>query len=217
VFEVIHPDTLSKALPGPVRSEGKISPRKNNQPTDPVVARKRLFVGLGLVLLMALIFSDPTERVKTFRERAKIDINPETEANKNVKKDDVKWALSDVVPNYKEDARGGDAEVFFKAGVRELQSKNFRRALTSFDTALAVDPNHDLAKVYKEITRKEFDKEVDLAIKAAIRARKALRYKEARMHYQTVLRYMSGDKLNVKYVEAEEALKLLDKIEHEGI
>jgi predicted ATPase len=49
---------------------------------------------------------------------------------------------------------------------------------------------------------------------AGLRAKKSLRYKEARMHYENIIRYLEGNSEDKMYVEAQEALKELDKDEN---
>lgn len=204
---LLEAQTADGAIP---RIETKAAPAAP-KPQDNV-AKNRLIVGAGIVVIILLIFSGTEGRIKTFRERARIDLSPE-EGPKKAGKKESKDALSDVIPNYLADAKNPDSEVFFRAGVRELQNKNFRRALTNFDTALSVDPNHDLAKVYKELTKREFDKEVQLQLSAAVQARKSGRIREARMHYETAMNYLQGDRDNPKFVETELALEALGRLE----
>lgn len=237
------------------------------------VSRNKLLVGLGLLLILLAIFSEPEGRIKTFRERSKIEIAPEIEKKQNQNDDAVEAArrkaraaaqqaelaaqkveraintkdpekaievareaaqlaskaveavdqaesarkiaapISELGNGQLNGEATPDADVFYRAGMRELQNKNFRRALTNFDTALSVNPDHDLAKVYKEITKRQFEKDVDAAMKAAIRAKRSLRYREARMNYETVLRFLEGDRDNLKYVEAQEAINELNRID----
>lgn len=113
-------------------------------------------------------------------------------------------ALAGYVPNYYADTpQRKDAEIFFRNGVREMQNKNFRRAFTAFETALTVDSTHDLAKIYLKSAKKEMMAELLETSSAGLRAKKALRYKEARMHYSNVVRYLEGESGTSDYIENE--------------
>lgn len=108
-----------------------------------------------------------------------------------------------------------DANRFFKDGMREYRNKNYRRAIIAFETALTVDPSHNMAKLYLKSTTHDFEREIKDTFKAAVKAQKALRFSEARMHYENVLRYLENDKRNEMYVRSEEAIKNIEKAEAE--
>jgi hypothetical protein len=77
--------------------------------------------------------------------------------------------------------------------VRELQNKNYRRAFTAFDTALTVDPTHELAKIYLKSAKMELLSELWSTQRAGLQAKASLRYKEARMHFENIIRYLDGE------------------------
>ncbi len=89
-----------------------------------------------------------------------------------------------------------DAEIFFRNGVRELQNRNYRRAFTAFDTALTVDPTHELAKIYLKSAKMELLSELWSTQLAGLRAKASLRYKEARMHFENIVRYLENESGN---------------------
>jgi tetratricopeptide (TPR) repeat protein len=168
---------------------------------------------------------------KTIRENAKLEPG-ETESKGPPKKKktqkEIQEALKEYIPNYALDTQQRkDAEIFFRTGVRELQNKNFRRAFTAFETALTVDPTHELAKIYLKSAKMEMLSELESITGAALRAKKALRYKESRMHYDNVLRYLEGEagnnqfmdnesnkKIKKMFDDAQAAIKELDKEEN---
>ncbi len=119
-----------------------------------------------------------------------------------------------------------DAEIFFRNGVRELQNRNYRRAFTAFDTALTVDPSHELAKVYLKSAKMELLSELWATQVAGLRAKAALRYKEGRMHFENIVRYLDNEtgsnssmeneankELRELYSDAKKELEELDKLE----
>lgn len=194
------------------------------------VQKKRTLIiaGLGLLVVIAYLSED----TKTIKENARLPQEEEEseKPKKKLKKDDLAKAIAEYVPNYKLDTQQRkDAEVFFRNGVRELQNKNYRRAFTAFDTALTVDPSHDLAKIYLKTAKKEMLAELKQTSAAGLIAKKSLRYKEARMHFRNVIRYLEGETGDTRamendtnkdmrelYDKAKEVLKDIDKEESGG-
>lgn len=107
-------------------------------------------------------------------------------------------------------AQRKDSEIFFRNGVRELQNRNYRRAFTAFDTALTVDPSHELAKIYLKSAKMELLSELWATQVAGLRARAALRYKESRMHFENIVRYLDDATSNNSSMENEANKELRD-------
>lgn len=157
------------------------------------LGRKRMIVYVLLFFVAYFVFFSDEEGVKTIRENAKIEPSEDEAPKKKLSKKDLKDAIAEFVPDYTLDTQQRkDAEVFFRSGVREIQNKNYKRAVTAFETALTVDPTHDLAKIYLKSAKKDMEADVKSTAAAAVRARKSLRFKEARMHYQNIVRYLEG-------------------------
>jgi pSer/pThr/pTyr-binding forkhead associated (FHA) protein len=161
------------------------------------------------------------ERLKIQMEKSESSIEQNQKKIKNLRKEieksqkEIEDALAGYVPNYQADTpQRKDAEIFFRNGVREMQNKNFRRAFTAFETALTVDSSHDLAKIYLKSAKKEMMAELLETSAAGLRSKKALRYKEARMHYSNIIRYLEGESGTSDYMENEsnkELKKLLEE------
>ncbi|MGZ3711290.1 MAG: hypothetical protein ACXVBE_06015 [Bdellovibrionota bacterium] len=212
-----------------VPNSGQAAPAKPTvDPKAKAVKSKRtmIFGVIGLLVFLAYM----TDENKTVRENAHLPMEePETvnPSKKKLKKDDLAKAVAEYVPNYAIDTQQRrDSEIFFRNGVRELQNKNYRRAFTAFDTALTVDPTHDLAKIYLKTAKKELLAELKSMNAAGLIARKSLRNKEARMHFENVIRYLEGEtgdtramendtnkEMRELYDKAKDALKELDKEE----
>ncbi|MCO5143530.1 MAG: FHA domain-containing protein [Oligoflexia bacterium] len=178
------------------------------------VEKKRVLVygALG-VIVMILYFSEETQ---TNRESKKIESQDEApQPKKKLKKKEIEDALSAYMPNYSLDTQQRkDAEIFFRSGVREMQNKNYRRAFTAFETALTVDPTHEMAKIYLKSAKIEMEDELKSTSAAALRAKKALRFKEARMHYENIIRYLEGETGTTNKMENEtnkEMVKIYDE------
>lgn len=211
-----------KTAPAPGASPG-VSALPGEEKKKKEVDKKRLFVYLILFFVVYLAFFSEEGRIETFRERAKIQAPEDEQPKKPLSKKDIKDAIADFIPDYSLDTQQRkDAEVFFRSGVRELQNKNYRRAITAFQTAITVDGDHSLAKIYLKTANKEMQTEIRNIARAALRAKKSLRYKEARMHYENIIRYLGGDignnilenEMSKIYKKAQEELELLDKEEN---
>jgi len=135
-------------------------------------------------------------------------------------------ALIDSAATVGDKAQRKDSEIFFRNGVRELQNRNYRRAFTAFDTALTVDPTNELAKVYLKSAKMELLSELWSTQVAGLRAKSSLRYKEARMHFENIIRYLDNEsggnssmeneankELRDLYEDAKKEIVELDKLE----
>jgi pSer/pThr/pTyr-binding forkhead associated (FHA) protein len=138
-------------------------------------------------------------------------------------------ALIDENSEVGDKAQRKDADIFYRNGVRELQNKNYRRAFTAFETALTVDPQHELAKIYLKSAKMELLSELWSTQVAGLRAKASLRYKESRMHFENIVRYMenenggasnmegeSNKELKELYDDAKKELADLDALESKG-
>ena len=158
--------------------------------------KKRTFIFIGLFFLAFMLYFGSDEG-KTIREMAQIEqSDPEVKAKpkKKMKKEEIAEAIAEYTPSYNLDTQQRkDAEIFFRNGVRELANNNYRRAFTAFETALTVDPSHELAKIYLKTAKIEMINELKSMNAAALQAQKSLRYREARMHYNNIIRYLEGE------------------------
>jgi pSer/pThr/pTyr-binding forkhead associated (FHA) protein len=138
-------------------------------------------------------------------------------------------ALSDQLDPRSDKQQRKDSEIFFRNGVRELQNRNYRRAFTAFDTALTVDPTHELAKIYLKSAKMELLSDLWSTEVAGLRAKASLRYKEARMHFENNVRYLENETagnssmeneankdLRELYNDAKKELEDLDKLENKS-
>ena len=194
----------------PEEAAAKVEVAKKKKEID----KKKMMIYGVLAFLAYIAFFSTDEKVQTFREKAKLDFEDEPTPKKKLDKKEMKEAMSEFVSDRESDtAQRKDAQVFFRYGIRELQNKNYRRAMTAFETALTVDPTHELAKIYLKTTIKEMEGEIKSTSAAALQARKSLRFKEARMNYENIIRYLGEDTQNKEYVKAQEGIRELEKEE----
>jgi pSer/pThr/pTyr-binding forkhead associated (FHA) protein len=124
-------------------------------------------------------------------EKARARLMETARVNKSLLETDA--AIENTPSTHAEKQQRADAQGFFRSGVREMQNKNFRRAFTAFDTALTVDPTHELAKIYLQSAKMEMLAELRSMQVAGLRAKDSLRYQEAKMHFKNILRYLEGE------------------------
>ena len=180
------------------------------------VDKKKMVVYVFILMVGFAAFFNSDEKEKTLREKALLDmVDDDTAPKKKLTQKELEAAVKEYIPNYSlETPQKKDAEIFFRTGVREKENKNYRRAINAFETALTVDPSHELSKIYLKSTKKEMEGDIKATSDAALRAMKSIRFKEAKMHYENIIRYLETDKNNKLYVEASEALKVIEKEEN---
>ena len=104
-------------------------------------------------------------------------------------------------------------ETFFRAGFREYREGNFLRARSQFDTILQIDPTHALARLYSANCDSEIDRLVRYHKESGARNLVLGRKKEARSHFEAVMRLRSRDQSQGEYREALEQLQKLGQEE----
>lgn len=104
------------------------------------------------------------------------------------------------------------ADMFFKDGFREFGAKNYLRAKTQFETVLQMAPGHPLATLYLENCNVAIDEAVKFHLERGKRGMTAGKLREARGHYETVLRTLFRDQSNPAYAEAKDQLNKVNKL-----
>lgn len=209
VFEVINVGKQSQVFV-PKKAQTKAS-KKIIQKEDELRKNKIIIaVALGLLLMLAL---SSVSNVLTFREKAHISFVDEEKPIKKIPKKkgrellrEAKLVASSDTDAYKK------AEHFYKNGIRELNNENYHRAIDNFEVATTLYPRHALANVYISIAKTRLEKKAKRFYAAAVRSRKTLRYKEARMHYNNIIRLLQKDSDNKIYLDAKESLEKLEEV-----
>jgi pSer/pThr/pTyr-binding forkhead associated (FHA) protein len=178
--------------------------------------KNKTFVLLILLILLMVILSS-SEKVKTFQERGFISFIDEEKPEKKLSKKEGKAAIQDFVPSDGDDRPGfRQAQRFYRDGMRELRNKNYRRAISAFETAQTVDPSHDLARIYVEVARKALEDDVNFNFRAAVASLNAHRYREAKGYFMTVIRLLEKDPQNVRYTDSKAAVEKLERALERG-
>jgi hypothetical protein len=108
------------------------------------------------------------------------------------------------------------AEVFFRSGFREYRQRNYLRARMQFETVLQIEPGHQLATLYLQNCNKAINEEVKFHLQHGKRAYEAGSLKQARLHYEAILRLLYRDQSNPSYIEARDQLATVNKEIAEG-
>jgi hypothetical protein len=109
------------------------------------------------------------------------------------------------------------AEIIFKDGVREYFAGNYNRARTQFETVLQVRPNHPLAGMYLEKCTSAVKDEVKSQMSYGKKALDSGKLREARSHYDRVIRLLFKDQANPTYGEArDQYAKVMHQMKLDG-
>ena len=96
------------------------------------------------------------------------------------------------------------AETLFKDGLREYFVHNYGRARTQFETVLQISPGHILATLYLENCTKAVEEEVKGNLEKGKKSFEAGKFRDAKGHFETVMRLLYRDQANPGYVEARD-------------
>lgn len=100
-----------------------------------------------------------------------------------------------------------EAESYFRRGQREYFSKNWHRAIDAFQTSLAINKSHPLARFYLQSSLHEAETEAKKNMEMAVKYFESLQYSRAIYHFQQVVLLMGhrpGEKIVKdceKYIE----------------
>ena len=163
---------------------------------DPNKRKKILYVVAGLMAVL-LMMEEPAKKKRPSPKGAK---------GKQAESRDLASFLpkADVSSN-------PTADMFFKSGFREYRERNWLRAKTYFETVLQIEPDHYLAKLYLDNCENEIDGEVKYHLDIGKKNFVAGKLRDARAHFEAVLRLLFQDQSSAEYVEAKEQLASVTK------
>jgi pSer/pThr/pTyr-binding forkhead associated (FHA) protein len=151
-------------------------------------------VGVGLVFFLMMEPDAPTSG-----KGRKVDPNATEDLNK-------------FLPGSVEDPSTAKAtDQFFKVGFREYMAHNYLRAKTQFETVLQMAPGHALAKLYLANCEKQISDDVQIHLDQGKKAMDAGRLRDARGHFEAVLRTLFRDQASPDYIVAKEQLEKVNK------
>lgn len=162
---------------------------------------KKLFLMLMILMLSAGMLPEADKRISGRKKRAY------TPVETGDRKPDAA-ILTQV--DY-ESTQYKSADIYYKLGLRELRSKNFRRALNDFEMASQIYESHPLARVYVARTKEAIKEEAKIKFEEAKKHEAANRFQLAVSDYSYIKRLYESDQSAENYKNATTALEALDK------
>ena len=163
---------------------------------DPNKRKKLLYAAVGIMALL-LFMDDPAKKPRP---------RPKGAQQKQAESRD----LASFLPQSDKSANS-TSEMFFKSGFREYRERNWLRAKTYFETVLQVEPDHFLAKLYLDNCQNEIATEVKYHLEVGKQNFEVGKLRDARGHFEAVLRLLFQDQSSAEYVEAKEQLATVNK------
>ena len=110
--------------------------------------------------------------------------------------------LASLMPKLEKPVTSRNAEMFFRQGFREYRARNYIRALNQFELVLQMDPDHEMARRYRDNARLAIEDEVKTHLERGKKDFAAGKLRDARGHYEAILRLLFSDQSNPAYAEA---------------
>lgn len=104
-----------------------------------------------------------------------------------------------------------EAQAFYMRGFREFREGNYGRAIQNFEAALALYPNHPLAKRYLDRSRLKLNELVTTALERGERDFGNQKYQKAYNEYRTVI-LLTNDGNNKSYQMAKKRMESIELI-----
>lgn len=173
-----------------------------SNPRQQAAAGKRNFyviVGIAAIGLILLLKSTSSKNKKEVPIRNDAQIQEEIKASQERRDAIAKQQEQKGVgtPEYAE------MQATYLQGFRDYREGNYGRALLSFDAVLALNPKHELAFKYRELSKRKQDELIELTMLEGKRYMEQNKYALARNAYQQVM-ILIGDPKNKLYLEARE-------------
>ncbi len=227
---VIGASVMQVCAAGQTRKDAPIARLKNPKSTQKdgagkvedakKVNEKRKLLVFAVIVFAIYIAYSSSDTHQTRKEERKIDLGNESateptktkgpkskadlEKEKAKKAEFIKTMFDEYVPKYVTNTpQHKEADKYYQQGLREYQNKSYRRAIGFFETALTVDPAHELAKVYLRTTKTAMFEEIKQDKKAAESEMKALRLNRAKIYYNAMLKLLEVSKDDDTYKNDE--------------
>jgi pSer/pThr/pTyr-binding forkhead associated (FHA) protein len=155
--------------------------------SSPAGSRKNILIGVVVMAAAFLLFGG--------------DDKPKKKKQSSTKSAEKSSDLSAFLPK-QESSRAADT--LFKDGMREYFSGNYTRAKSQFETVLQIIPGHNLAKIYLENCNKSLESSVKLHLEHGKKSLQAGKLREAKGHFERVMRLLYRDQTNPSHLEAKD-------------
>lgn len=177
--------------------------------------RVLLYGGAGLILALVFVMKQDPESKPESKKEGKQDqiaaITPPIMDEKpaaNV----IDLTKNPVEQNLEQMAQGdssiADSEMHFRRGQREYFSKNYHRAIASFELALSLNRAHPVAAYYLKLSITEAEEEAKTNYELGMKYFEALQYQRAIYHFQQTQSLLSHKPQDPVISKAEEYIRL---------
>jgi hypothetical protein len=163
--------------------------------------KKTIRIVIGLIAVVALMY-DPPKNTAPKDPKKVAAVKKAANEKKAAERE-----LASFLPPMPATGPLAASETFFQEGFREFREKNYLRARVQFETALQINPGHGLARSYLQQSEKAIRDEVKAHLDRGRRDLDAGKLREARGHFEAVLRLLYRDPDNPALVEAKDQLK----------
>ena len=116
-----------------------------------------------------------------------------------------------ILEKGKDTQQYAEAQGFYLRGFREFRESNFGRAIQDFEAALALYPNHPLAKRYLERSRLKLSELITQALERGERDFQNEKYMNAFNEYRTVI-LLTNDPRNKNYELSQKRIETIQLI-----
>lgn len=153
-------------------------------------------VALGLILLLASPAIRKKDEVPIRNDEI---IDEEIKASQERKEALTKQQIEKGVGTQEYN----EIQATYLQGFRDYREGNYARALSSFDAVLALNPKHELAFKYRELSKRRHDELIEMTMLQGKRYMEQNKYANAKNAYQQVM-ILINDPKNKRYLEARE-------------
>lgn len=176
---------------------------QNALPADPQQRRLILIIGVGLIVGLGLWLM-PEDAPKPPPKIATSETINENIAAVQKRQEELQKATSQMSELDLYNKRS--AEKHFIRGFRDYQNGRYNRALEAFQTALATDRSHTMARRYYKLAEKKRLDEVDYHMDLGLKYKDKAMYKMCIAEFEQVLQILNQPN-NKKYQLSKEQMK----------
>jgi tetratricopeptide (TPR) repeat protein len=187
-------------MPPPQRSRGR--PKRTNDQ-----GKGMILIVVGVIVAIAFLANQKSASRKsmqlkddaTFEEQIE-DTNQQNERQQQ-----------EIMSKGKDTQQYSEAQAFYLRGFREFREGNYGRAILNFEAALALYPNHPLAKRYLDRARIKDNELITQALERGEKDFQLQKYTHAFNEYRTVI-LLTNEPKNKYYQLAQKRIEAINLI-----
>jgi len=166
-----------------------------------------IVIAIGLIISGALLTKNHISKGKRIqiKDESAYDQQIEGTTQFNQNQEQV------ILEKGKDTQQYAEAQGFYLRGFREFRENNFGRAIQDFEAALALYPNHPLAKRYLERSRLKNNELITQALERGERDFQNEKYMNAFNEYRTVI-LLTNDQKNKNFILAQKRIETIQLI-----